>query len=228
MAKTDLKLLGSWASPFVTRVQVALKLKSIEYEFVEENFYSGKSELLLKANPVYKKIPVLIHDEKPICESLVILQYIDESWTDGPSILPSNTYDRATARFWAAYVDDTWFVAFKELEKASDDEERAKVVAKIYECLALLEEAFVKSSKGGDFFGGDQVGYVDAVLGSYLGWMKVTELMAGLKFLDETKTPGLAKWAEKFGSHDTFKDVLPEPQKLIEFYMMVKAAKASS
>lgn len=107
MAKNELQLLGSWASPFATRVQVALKLKSIEYEFIEENFYSEKSERLLKANPVHKKIPVLVHNQKPICESLVILQYIDDAWADGPSILPSDPYDRAMARFWASYVDQT-------------------------------------------------------------------------------------------------------------------------
>ncbi|KAL0364107.1 UNVERIFIED_CONTAM: Glutathione S-transferase U17 [Sesamum angustifolium] len=95
------QLLGSRASPFSNRVQLALKLKSVEYEFVEEVFYANKSERLLNANPVYQKIPVLIHDAKPVCESLVIVEYIDEAWTgNGPSILPSDSYERAIARFW--------------------------------------------------------------------------------------------------------------------------------
>nr|DAD18886.1 TPA_asm: hypothetical protein HUJ06_020349 [Nelumbo nucifera] len=32
--------------------------------------------------PVYKKIPVLIHNGKPICKSIIIIQYIDEVWKD--------------------------------------------------------------------------------------------------------------------------------------------------
>ncbi|KAK6160058.1 hypothetical protein DH2020_003439 [Rehmannia glutinosa] len=229
MAKGDVQLLGAWSSPFTNRVQMALNLKSIDYEFIEVNFYSNKSESLLKANPVHKTIPVLIHDEKPICESLIIIQYIDEAWTkNGQSILPSDPYDRAIARFWAAYIDEKWFPLLKELGKESGDETKAAIMRKIFEGAGLLEEAFVKCSKGKEFFDGDNVGYVDIVLGCFLGWIKVTESMAGLKLFDETRTPGLAGWAERFVSHNAAKDIVPEPHKLIEFYMMVQAAKAST
>ena len=106
MAESDVKVLGSWASPFVLRARIALHLKSVNYEYIEENLLESKSELLLKSNPVFKKIPVLIHGDKPICESLIIVQYIDEVWSSAPSILPSDAYERANSRFWAAYVDD--------------------------------------------------------------------------------------------------------------------------
>ena len=106
MAKNNLKILGAWPSPYVMRPRIALNIKCLAYDFLEEQF-GTKSELLLKSNPIYKKIPVLIHDGKPICESLIIVQYIDENWTNfGHSILPSHPYDRAIARFWASYIDD--------------------------------------------------------------------------------------------------------------------------
>ena len=102
----NVKLLGAWASPFVIRTRIALNLKGVDYEFLEEVF-GVKSELLLESNPVYKKIPVLIHDGKPVCESMIIVQYIDEVWaTKAPAILPADPYDRALHRFWAYYVDD--------------------------------------------------------------------------------------------------------------------------
>ncbi|CAN1147942.1 Glutathione S-transferase U17 [Linum perenne] len=42
------------------RPRIAFNVKSVDYEFVEEQFGS-KSELLVKSNHVHKKIPVLIH-----------------------------------------------------------------------------------------------------------------------------------------------------------------------
>ncbi|KAF3683357.1 Glutathione S-transferase U17 [Capsicum annuum] len=226
MATGSVKLLGVWASPFVNRVEIALKMKSVEPEFILETTLN-KSELLLKSNPVYKKIPVLLHDEKPICESLVILQYIDDSWPNGPSILPSDPYDRAIARFWASYIDEKWYPLVVEFMKAEGKEEKAAVLEKISEGNLLLEEAFIKINKGNSFFGGDRIGYLDIVLGSLLGWVKAIEMMDEMKILDETKMPSLAEWDKRFCSDNVVKDIIPQPEKLAEihrkFHQMKKA-----
>lgn len=222
MAKTDVKVLGAWPSSFVLRPRIALNLKSVEYEFLEEDFGS-KSPLLLQSNPVYKKMPVLIHLDKPICESLIIVQYIDEVWASGPSLLPSDPYDQALARFWAAYIDDKWFPSVRGIALPQGEEAEAELMVQVFEGLALLEDAFDKCGQGKAFFGGDKVGYVDIALGSFLGLLRVAEKMNNVKLLDEAKTPKLVGWAERFCSHDAVKEVMPETDKLVEFAKMLRA-----
>ncbi|KAF3580788.1 hypothetical protein DY000_02030171 [Brassica cretica] len=60
---------------------------------------------LLGLNPVYKKVPVLVHKGKILLESQLILEYIDQTWTNNP-ILPQDPYEKAMALFWAKVVDE--------------------------------------------------------------------------------------------------------------------------
>ncbi|VAI37628.1 unnamed protein product [Triticum turgidum subsp. durum] len=104
-----LVLLDFWVSPFGQRVRIALAEKGLPYEYVEEDLMAGKSDRLLRSNPVHKKIPVLLHDGRPVNESLIILQYLEDAFPDAPALLPSDPYARAQARFWADYVDKPFF-----------------------------------------------------------------------------------------------------------------------
>jgi glutathione S-transferase len=103
MDNDQVTLLDFWASPVGMRVRIALAEKGVKYEYKEQSL-RNKSVLLLEMNPVHRKIPVLIHNGKPICESLNIVQYIDETWNQSP-LLPSDPYERTQSMFWADFVD---------------------------------------------------------------------------------------------------------------------------
>lgn len=96
-------LHGTWRSPYAKRVELVLKLKAIPFEYVEEDL-NKKSPLLLNYNPVYKKVPVLVHNGKPLSESLCIIEYIDETWKNSPQLLPLDPYERAQVRFWTTFI----------------------------------------------------------------------------------------------------------------------------
>ncbi|KAL9240895.1 hypothetical protein vseg_015064 [Gypsophila vaccaria] len=224
---SEVKVLGAWPSPFVMRPRIALNLKSVEYDFIEETM-NPKSELLLKSNPVHKKIPVLLHNDKPVCESNVIVQYIDEAFSSGASILPNDAYDRAIHRFWAAYIDDKWFPNMMQASRGETPEAKATALEQLKEGLVLLEEAFVKLSNGKSFFGGDNIGFVDIAFGSYLGWLRVSEKMYNTKFLDESTTPKLVTWADNFCAHEAVQGVMPETDKLAEFAKVMMAKRQAA
>uniref|UniRef100_M4D7G2 Glutathione S-transferase n=1 Tax=Brassica campestris TaxID=3711 RepID=M4D7G2_BRACM len=190
MAQNDtVKLIGSWASPFSIRARAALHLKSVKYEYSDE-----------------------------LCsQSLNIVQYIDEAWSSGPSILPSHPVERANARFWALFIDEKIFGSLEAVGGAKDDEGRMAAAGKLMENLAILEEAFQKSSKGLGFFGGENIGFLDLACGTLLGPVSVIEAFSGVKFLRQETTPGLIQWGEKFRAHEAVKPYMPTPEEFVAF-----------
>ena len=241
-AEGRLTLLGLHVSPFALRVRMALDLKGLSYEYVEQDLFH-KSDLLLTSNPVHKKVPVLIHNGKPICESLVVLEYLEEVWPGPPgtgtgaAILPADPYGRAVARFWAAYIDGKLFPAWVDVMKAATEEERAEKVKETHAAVLNLEKAFaeITSSNGGrndgaaaGFFGGDSVGYLDLALGCSLPWFGALRAMFGVEVIDVAQAPLLAAWAERFAETAVAKEVLPEPDQAVAYAKKIQAYWASA
>lgn len=231
-----LTLLGHWGSGFVARVRLALHLKGIHYSYVEEDLRS-KSDLLLRSNPVHKSVPVLIHDGRPICESQVILQYIDEVFVSGSgtsssafSLLPADPHGRAVARFWAAYVDDEIGAPWEKALRAGTVEERNGWMGKVAAAVPGLERGLRECTDGGSkgcFFGGARVGYVDLVLGGVAPYVHANEVISGVRLFDAEKTPLLAAWLERFGELDVSKAVLPDVDRVVEYVRMILAKNAA-
>uniref|UniRef100_A0ACD5TN24 Uncharacterized protein n=1 Tax=Avena sativa TaxID=4498 RepID=A0ACD5TN24_AVESA len=221
----ELKLLGTWASPFVLRAQLALSFKGLSFENVEEDLRS-KSDLLLTSNPVHKTVPVLIHNGKSICESLIIVQYLDEAFSGagaGPAILPADPYERAIARFWVAFIEDKMLATWHKVFMAKTDEEKAEWMKQTLAAVGILEGGLKVCSKGGSFFGGDNVGYIDIVLGAAVPWVHATEALSGARLFDAAKVPLLAAWLESFGALNEAKAVMTDVDRLVELAKMKRA-----
>uniref|UniRef100_A0ACD5YJB9 Uncharacterized protein n=1 Tax=Avena sativa TaxID=4498 RepID=A0ACD5YJB9_AVESA len=215
-ADDELTVLGAWASPFLVRVRLALHLKALEYEYVEVDL-KEKSDLLLASNPVHKKVPVLLHGGKPVCESMLIVQYLDDAFPRcGPAFLPADPHDRAVARFWAAYVDDKLLSSWMGIFATTTGEEKAEAVERTLEAVDELEGAFRECSGGKDWFGGDNVGYVDIALGGFVPAMNASEPTTGLKIVDPVRTPLLTAWKDRFCAFDAAKAAMPPTERLIE------------
>ncbi|KAF3437703.1 hypothetical protein FNV43_RR20459 [Rhamnella rubrinervis] len=221
-------LHGAWPSPYYHKVKLALKVKGIVYEYVEEDL-RNKSQLLLKYNPVYKKVPVLVHNGKPIAESLVILEYIDETWKDGPKLLPQDPYKRAQVRFWATFLQQQ-FEAIASVLK-TDGEAQKKAVKEVNEKLQLLEEGlknfFPDCSKPVD---SENLGLLDIVVSCTLGSYKAQEEVLGIKFIDLEKTPLVYSWVTALNDLPVVKETLPPYEKYVRFlkYVRQNALKSST
>ncbi|KAG6643314.1 glutathione S-transferase U8-like [Carya illinoinensis] len=206
----ELSLLGMWASPFSCRVKIALKLKVVQYKYVEEDLFN-KSPLLLKYNPIDKKVPVLVHNGNPLLESLVILEYIDETWQGYP-IFPKDPYERAVARFWAKFIDDKLLPAIRRA-CWGEEKGREKAVEEATELLQLLEMELKEKR----FFGGETIGLVDIVADTLSLWLTSFEEGSGVELMTREKFPKLSKWSHEFASTSAVKENLPPKDELTVF-----------
>ncbi|XP_045833024.1 probable glutathione S-transferase [Trifolium pratense] len=207
----DVKLLGFWSSPFVHRVIWALKFKGITYDYIEQDRHT-KSELLLQSNPVYKKVPVLIHQGKAIAESLVILEYIEETWPQNP-LLPQDCYQRALARFWIKFGEDSIAsITDLFLRPPKDEKERGNAIEKAQETITIMEEQGLGDKK---FFGGINIGMVDITYGCLSHWLEGLEEIVGIKLIEANKFPRLHAWIQNFKQVPLIKENIPDYQKLL-------------
>jgi maleylacetoacetate isomerase len=97
----DLRLYGYWRSSAAYRVRIGLNLKGLAYESVPVHLIHDGGEQhrpeFARTNP-QKLIPVLQHGERFVRQSLAILEYVDEVWSQGTALLPATARGRARVR----------------------------------------------------------------------------------------------------------------------------------
>ncbi|XP_022989064.1 glutathione S-transferase 3-like [Cucurbita maxima] len=161
----------------------------VAYEYVEEDL-RNKSPLLVQMNPIHKKIPVLVHIGKPISESSIIVQYIDQTWKDRAPLLPSDPYERAQARFWVDFIDKKLYVETRKIwmNKGEQQEAGKKEMIAI---LKQLEEVLGEKA----FFGGERLGFIDIGLIGFSTWFYSYETIGN--FSIEAECPKIMGWVKR-------------------------------
>lgn len=210
-SEKPLKLYAGWFCPFVQRTWITLNEKSIDYQYIEINPYH-KDPDFLKLNPrglvptLGVEVPVLTHANgngdaitnsnssngtpkprqrqmKPLYESIVIAEYLDEHYSDdsvhGPRLLPSGTdtlssYERAHCRLWIDHISSRIVPGFYRFlqhtpEKSyTVDEARTEFLGHIktwiIEVIEMDEERASLEETAGPWFLGDRFSLVDITL----------------------------------------------------------------
>jgi glutathione S-transferase len=90
-------LHGASASPFVRKVLVALAIKKLPYEHIQQMPFTKDPEYR-KINPL-GKIPTLQDGDLTVCDSSVICEYLEDAYPQAP-IYPDNIADKARARWY--------------------------------------------------------------------------------------------------------------------------------
>lgn len=94
-----LKLCGFSASNYYNKVKLALLEKGVPFE--ESLAWVGETDL--SCTPL-GKVPYLQTKDGPLCESAVIMEYLEDAHPDHP-LLPAGAYDRAKVRELTTYLE---------------------------------------------------------------------------------------------------------------------------
>jgi maleylacetoacetate isomerase len=215
MAAEGLKLYSYWRSSAAYRARIALNLKGLAYELISVNLGHGGGEQhaadFHKINP-QELVPVLVHGERQIRQSMAIIEYLEESF-DGPRLLPVTARERARTRGLAQAIgcdihplNNSRVLQYLEREFNAPLVERERWVRHwITLGFGAIEEMLAGNPSTGEFCEGDAPSIADICL--------VPQTYNGLRFsVDMKPFPTISRIYDRCLALPQFNAARPENQ----------------
>jgi len=161
--------------PYAARVRIVLAEKGIEVDVVEIDL-SDRPDWLYEKNPA-GRVPVIEEDDRPLAESVVIMEFLEERYPE-PALLPPDPADRAAVRL-LIFRDDELTDPYYALRRGEEG------AAEQFD--AALGRLDVQLSER-DFLGGAEFGLADI---AFVPWILRARDMLGVE-LDGY--PSLGAW----------------------------------
>lgn len=232
-AEHPLKLHGGWFCPFVQRSWVVLHEKEVPHQYVEINPYHKAPEFLA-LNP-RGLVPTLSvptgangKEHKPLYESCVVCEYLEEAYGDeekyGPRLLPDDAYEKARCRLWIDHINTKIIPGFyKFIQHTPDKSYTTEDVRKGF--LGSIKTLVREMDGSGPWFLGEQFSLVDIMLAP---WAKRLFLIdyykpGGLGISDAKKEDGETwerwqTWFDAITARESVQDTWSVDEKYIEAY----------
>ena len=129
-------------SPCAQKVRIVLAEKGLDWTSHHVNLQEKENLLpeYLKLNPL-GVVPTLVHDGKPVIESSIICEYLEDTYPD-VRLRPENSYERSRMRYWMKHVDVKlhpscgtlqWPMVMREALMKKSEEERQAILERIPE-----------------------------------------------------------------------------------------------
>jgi len=207
----DIVFYAGWFCPFVQRTWMALEEKGIPYQYKEENPYHKDKEFL-KISPK-GLVPAVAFRGRPIHESLVINEFLEDAFPNTKPLLPSDPYERAQVRLAIDHVTKSIIPSFFKLLQTQDKEGQDTALQSLYDALNGFSARFIG---GGPFFAGSELTLADLSLIPWVGRLYIVERHRG--FSRSRTEPKFQSWAEHVSGLHIFKKTTSEPQYYEQIY----------
>jgi glutathione S-transferase len=177
-----LTLCGFAASNYYNKVKFALLEKGVP--FTEELAWVGKTD---PASSPLGKVPYLKTEQGPLCESAVIMEYIEQRYPHNP-LLPADPYAAAKVRELAIFLELHLELVARNLYPEAffggkvSDSTKEKTAAQLEKNIA----AFARLVKFSPFIAGDTLTLADCAAVVHLPVVSgATKIIYGRDFLAE-------------------------------------------
>jgi maleylacetoacetate isomerase len=211
----SLKLYSYWRSSAAYRVRIALNLKALPHDIVPVHLLADGGEQhgaeFQQLNP-QELVPVLLHGNRVVRQSLAIIEYLEETWPSHP-LMPATARDRARVRGLAQLIacdihplNNLRVLQFFERDWNVPQPERDEWVRRwIRSGLAALEQLLVDHPSTGDYCEGEMPTLADCCL--------VPQVYNAQRFaIDLSKYPTVARINEQCLRMPEFDAARPENQ----------------
>jgi glutathione S-transferase len=191
----QLKLVSFDICPYVERSRIVLLEKRLphEVEFIE---LANKPAWFLAVSPM-GRVPVLLVDERPVFESMVINELVNELQPD-PPLFPDDPIGRAEGRGWIVFANDVVMpaggAAMLAIAGGATGDALGKPVAALRDALGKLERQLAQ--RGGPFFLGRDFSLVDASYAPFLRRWRLAEGWGAPEARLLGSFPRVSAWAE--------------------------------
>ena len=199
MALPKLKLISFTLCPYVQRAMIVLNEKNIPFD-IEYIDLSEPPPWFYDISPL-EKVPVLLVDDEPLFESMVICEYLDEI-TEG-SLYPDDAFKRATNRAWIEFGSDILSTTF-EFYTTEDGKRFKNLTNTLMDRFEVLEDEI----SDGTYFNGEEFSMVDAVYAPVFRYHNRIAQYKDYGFFEDA--PRIKAWGDKLLERSSVIKSVPE------------------
>ena len=201
-----MKLIGSFASPFVRKARIVLAEKKIDYQLVLENVWVPETTIHT-FNPL-GKVPCLVMDDgEAVFDSRVICEYVDTLSPVG-KLIPQPGRERIEVRCWEALADGMLDAAVLIRLEGTQRTEAHRSEAWVARQQHKIDEGLAATSRGlgsKNWCTGNHYTLADIAVGCALGYLDFR--MPELNWRE--LYPNLDKHFQKLSLRQSFIDTVP-------------------